>query len=55
MAALCVIAAGGAFTFGRPVLRLLVLVASVALVVNAGAHKSVAMLWRGSLAHMNND
>jgi hypothetical protein len=39
MAALCVVAAGGAFTFGHAVAGLLVLLVSVALVVNADSHK----------------
>jgi len=39
MAALFVIAAGGAFMFGHVLAGLLVLVVSVALVVNAGSHK----------------
>ena len=39
MAALCAVAAGGAFMFGHVVAGLLVLVVSFALVINADAHK----------------
>ena len=40
MAALCVVAAGDAFTFGHAVAGLLVLLVSVGLVVNADSHKN---------------
>jgi len=39
LALLCVVAAGGAFMFGYVVAGLLVLVVSVALVVNADSHR----------------
>jgi fatty-acid desaturase len=39
MALLCVLLAGGAFMFGYVVAGVLILVVSVALVVNAGSHR----------------
>ena len=39
MAALCAVAAGGAFMFGYVVAGLSIIVVSVALVINAASHK----------------